>query len=248
MPRAAAVSYYAVRVGRRPGVYRTWAECKAQTERFPGAVHKKFPRLADAQAFSGQPASSSTEPYSVRRPESSVRRPESSGAGPERRAPLAPPPPAGETPDDTVVYTDGASSRNGQHGARAGVGVYFGCGDARNVAERLEGPRQTNQRAELTAIVRALQIADPAKRLHICTDSVYSIKCLTEWFPKWERQGWRNSAGAPVENKDLVQDALDLIRGRAGRTRFTHVRGHSGVPGNEAADRLAVAGSLQEEP
>ncbi|KAJ2712077.1 hypothetical protein H4R19_002940 [Coemansia spiralis] len=251
MPRAAARSYYAVRVGRRPGVYHTWAECKAATDQFPGAVFKKFPLLADAQAFSAQPAGSSNSsgdaaPYSIRRPlRGSAAAAESKAAA---LALLPPPPSAGETPDATVVYTDGASSKNGQRGARAGVGVYFGSGDARNVSERLEGPRQTNQRAELTAIVRAIQIADPTKALHICTDSMYSIKCLSEWFPKWERQGWKTSAGTPVENRDLVEDALGLIRGRPGTVRFTHIRGHAGVPDNEAADRLAVAGCLQPQP
>ncbi|KAJ1734091.1 hypothetical protein LPJ61_001248 [Coemansia biformis] len=266
MPPAASAGYYAVRVGRRPGVYHTWAECRAEVDKYPGAVYKKFPQLTDAQAFTGRPGGDRSAPYTISQPGGgrsapygisqpgggrpapyTISRPGPSTAA--SRAPMgdaATPPLAGETRDGIVVYTDGASAKNGQRGAHAGVGVYFGSGDRRNVSERLCGPRQTNQRAELTAIVRAVQIADPAKGLHICTDSMYSIKCLTAWFPRWESHGWKSSAGAPVENQDLVKEALGLIRSRAGAVRFTHVRGHAGVPGNEAADCLAVAGALQQ--
>ncbi|KAJ2782423.1 Ribonuclease H1 [Coemansia javaensis] len=200
MPRAAA-GFYAVRRGRRPGVYGTWDECRAQTDGFAGAVFKRFASAAEAQAFVG-------------------------GAR-------------------QVVYTDGASSRNGQHGARAGVGVYFGEGDARNVSEPLAGPRQTNQRAELAAVQRAVRAADPGVPLDIRTDSSYSIKSLTEWAPRWERNGWTTASGAPVQNQDLIRGTLADIRARDAPVSLTYVPGHSGVAGNEAADRLAVAGARQ---
>ena len=55
-----------------------------------------------------------------------------------------------------IIYTDGACQGNGKEGARAGVGVYYGKNDPRNISTFLEGERQTNQRAELTAIKLAL--------------------------------------------------------------------------------------------
>jgi ribonuclease HI len=56
------------------------------------------------------------------------------------------------------VWTDGACLANGQSTARAGIGIYFAKSDARNLSERLSGQRQTNQRAELMASIRAIEI------------------------------------------------------------------------------------------
>ncbi|KAJ1862912.1 hypothetical protein LPJ78_004390 [Coemansia sp. RSA 989] len=262
MPKASSF-FYAVRVGRRPGIYRTWDECKAATQGFPGAVFKKFKLEQEAAAFvankptaspacSSQPATadmrSRADPYarSVGR-----KRPRYNAAGSQS---LLPTPLAGETAELITVYTDGASSRNGQKGARAGIGVYFGDRDPRNISEPLSGDetRQTNQRAELMAILRAIQATESSssssssnKKLLICTDSMYSINCLTVWFQKWEKNGWTSSASRKrVENQDIIRPILDLIRARGGNVSFRHVRGHAGIAGNEAADRLAVAGAL----
>lgn len=84
----------------------------------------------------------------------------------------------------------------------------------RNISEPLKGARQTNQRAELTAILRALEVAPRDRPVAIYTDSNYSIKCLTDWYKKWEQNGWLNSARKPVENKDLIERVLALINER----------------------------------
>lgn len=194
------------------------------------------------------------------------------------------------------IYTDGSSLSNGQAGARAGVGVFFGPGDPkyasplspstphtqtvytidwseraretssesppparkkpwlttrhpRNVSEALKGTRQTNQRAELTAISRALDVAPMHRHVEIFTDSRYAIDCVTNWYVKWQTNGWVNAKGKPVENRDLVSDVRRTIEERemlGVRTGFVWVKGHANDPGNEAADRLAVAGSHLE--
>lgn len=117
----------------------------------------------------------------------------------------------------------------------------------RNVSEALKGSKQTNQRAELTAIQRALELAPNHRDVTIYTDSKYAIDCVTNWHKGWERNGWRNSKGKPVENMDLVKAVRSLIEERElakTKTLFVWVKGHSGNPENEAADRLAVAGSM----
>ncbi|KAK2793634.1 hypothetical protein FQN51_001212 [Onygenales sp. PD_10] len=153
-------------------------------------------------------------------------------------------------PGPLKIYTDGSSLRNGSTAARAGVGVYFGPGDeSRNLSEPLQGSRQTNQRAELTAITRALDIAPRHRDVTIFTDSKYAINCVTVWHLKWQRNKWMTVKDKPVENKDLIQSVLVKMeeRGQLGvKTEFVWVKGHSMDPGNEAADRLAVNGALRE--
>jgi ribonuclease HI len=117
---------------------------------------------------------------------------------------------------------------------------------SRNVSEPLKGHRQTNQRAELTAIIRALEIAPRHRPVTIVTDSRYSIDCVTNWFRKWIRNNWQTSDGKPVENKDLIQSILVKINERDSlkvTTTFEWVKGHNRDAGNEEADRLAVNGA-----
>ncbi|ORX92216.1 ribonuclease H1-like protein [Basidiobolus meristosporus CBS 931.73] len=142
-----------------------------------------------------------------------------------------------------AIFTDGSSRGNGKAGCRAGVGVYFGQDDPRNVSEPLLG-KQTNQRAEIMAAIRAIENAgDDELKLNIKTDSQYLINAITVWIHNWKARQWKTSAGKDVENKDLIQKLDQLITRRPGKVRFTHVKGHSGVPGNEMADMLANAGA-----
>jgi len=167
------------------------------------------------------------------------------------------------------IYTDGSSLGNGQLGAVGGVGVYFGPGDGRNLSEALTGTRQTNQRAELTAIQRALELAPRDRKIVIYSDSNYAINCVTIWFQKWRTNNWQNSAGKAVENKDLVIKVVEMLEDRYRMNRhrvdddddasngdghwergpasvkFVWVKGHAKDEGNTAADQLAVAAARE---
>lgn len=110
----------------------------------------------------------------------------------------------------------------------------------------MKGSKQTNQRAELTAILRALDIAPIHREVTIYTDSQYAIRSVTEWSKVWERNGWVNSKNKPVENKDLVMEIREKIVERdllKKGTYFVWVKGHANDEGNIAADRLAVEGA-----
>ena len=109
------------------------------------------------------------------------------------------------------IYTDGSALSNGTASSIGGIGVYFGPKDRRNISEPLAGTKQTNQRAELTAILRALEVAPRDRRIVIFSDSNYAIKCVTEWYLKWRGNEWLNSARKPVENRDLIQKVLDML-------------------------------------
>ncbi|KAG8526252.1 uncharacterized protein KY384_000245 [Bacidia gigantensis] len=144
------------------------------------------------------------------------------------------------------IHTDGSSIGNGTAGAFAGIGVYFGRGDKRNISEALQGPKQTNQRAELTAVQRALELVPRNRDIVIITDSKYSIDCLTNWFQTWRRNGWKNAAGKAVENKDLIENILCKIEERDRLrvlTNFEWVKGHASEAGNIQVDKLANEGA-----
>lgn len=152
------------------------------------------------------------------------------------------------------VFTDGACSKNGRPDAKAGYAVWFP--DSRDLSEAARLPEaepQTNQRAELSAIHRAIVILDSAgyhdEDIVIYTDSEYSINCLTKWLPGWVGRNWKTSAGGDVLHRDLIQD----ISGRLSKFkshRFVHVRAHTGNEDdlsrqNDIVDRMA-RGTIDE--
>lgn len=149
------------------------------------------------------------------------------------------------------VYTDGACSRNGQPDACGGVGVFFGHNHHHNISERLRGQIQTNQRAELMAVLRAVQVIGQYHRhsddlFVIHSDSAYAINCLTVWCNDWIDNGWINSKGLPVANQDLIKSILITVQHSdlSGRISFAKVLGHSGDVSNDEADRLAREGTF----
>ena len=137
---------------------------------------------------------------------------------------------------DYYVYTDGACSNNGKEGACAGIGVYFGEGDARNISRRVEG-KQTNNVAELMAILAAYDVIKD-DIVGLVSDSEYAIHCCGSYGERMNKEGWRTA----IPNKDLVRKVWECFHGT--NVKFIHVRAHTGLSdehslGNENADRLA---------
>jgi ribonuclease HI len=99
----------------------------------------------------------------------------------------------------------------------------------------------TNNVMELTAVLSFLEatrgLIDQVPTVIIC-DSQYVIKSCTIWWKGWVRNEWRTANGKPVANVDLIQAMVPLLAERTD-TRFQWVRGHTGHPLNEAADRHA---------
>ena len=110
------------------------------------------------------------------------------------------------------VYTDGACSNNGRKNAKAGIGVYFGEKDDRNISERIDG-LQTNNRAELSAVIAAYHKIKPEldlnKEITIVTDSNYVIKCVGSYGEKCFNNNWSSSTKTGIPNVDLLKDFAD---------------------------------------
>ena len=98
----------------------------------------------------------------------------------------------------------------------------------------------TNNKAELTAVLDLLQqTAHLSEDLLVYCDSTYVINSVTKWMAGWKRRGWKKGDGKPVLNVEIMQALDEAMAGR--RVEFAWVKGHSGHPLNEAADRLANA-------
>jgi ribonuclease HI len=140
------------------------------------------------------------------------------------------------------IYTDGSCYNNGRKGARGGIGVYWGDGDSRNVSQPLVG-RQTNNRAEIEGARYGIEQArnQGYSQVTVHTDSEFLVKGATEWMPRWKENGWQTYSGNTVKNESDFK-ALDRSMGDID-VKFVHERGHSGVYGNEQADRLANQGA-----
>lgn len=250
------MKYYAVKTGRQSGVYRNWSDCASQVKGYPGNKYKSFNSKAEAEAYigAGHPRTGTGGGgSSANRPSRAAARAKPAHPATQTLGAVAQPQPGSVV----NIYTDGACSNNQarkQGRSKAGYGVYYGPGDPRNHSGRVAG-EQTNNRGELQGIVHALQTSlgecksGKSKHFVIHTDSKYSIDAITAWSKKWEQNNWKSSTGSDVLNKDLIQASRKLIgeiEQHSGKVDFSKVKGHSGHPGNDMADRLAVDGCEKE--
>lgn len=135
-----------------------------------------------------------------------------------------------------VIYTDGACRGNPGPG---GWGALLEYGD--KTRELYGGEAETtNNRMELTAAIQALNALKRACQVDLNTDSNYVRQGITQWLSRWKENGWKTAAKKPVKNADLWW-RLDAACERH-TIEWHWVKGHSGNPGNEAADDLANRG------
>jgi len=131
------------------------------------------------------------------------------------------------------IYTDGACRGNPGPG---GWGVLLSYGEHQ---KELSGAEvlTTNNRMELTAVIRALEALKRPSEVRIFTDSEYVRRGITEWVKSWKARGWKTADRKPVKNQDLWEQLDELASGH--KIEWRWVKGHSGIPGNERVDRLA---------
>jgi ribonuclease HI len=135
------------------------------------------------------------------------------------------------------IYTDGACKGNPGPG---GWGALLVLGDAEK--ELFGGePMTTNNRMELTAVIKALAALKRACAVDVYTDSQYVRHGITAWIHNWKKNGWRTSDRKPVKNADLWQ-ALEAEAAHHAIT-WHWVKGHADNPGNLRADALANRGA-----
>jgi ribonuclease HI len=131
------------------------------------------------------------------------------------------------------IYTDGACRGNPGPGGWAALLSFAGREKELAGAEALT----TNNRMELTAVIRALEALKRPVRVRVYTDSEYVRRGIREWVRAWKARGWLTADRKPVKNQDLWERLDELAGGHA--IEWHWVPGHAGVPGNERVDRLA---------
>ncbi len=138
-----------------------------------------------------------------------------------------------------AVYTDGACSGNPGPGGWAAIVI----SPEKTVRELGGGAeRTTNNRMEMAAVLHSLRyLREKPGPVLICTDSTYVIQGLTKWIRDWKRRGWKRADGEEVLNRDAWERLDELVSERGKGLTWRQIKGHSGDPGNERCDAIAVA-------
>ena len=251
--------YYAVRIGREPGIYETWEECQAQTKGFPKAQFKSFELQSQAQDymqgidFSGSKSISGKSLFEDK-PDIVIKK--TSQKQIQAKLPV-------ELPDEITIYTDGSCLNNTNDPAAEKT-----CGgwaaiilDASGTKElcRLEGgaERTTSIRMEMEAVKNALDFvsADGKRRtVNLISDNQYIVNSINKrWIENWKQRGekdgkqnvWIKADGEPVKNQDLWK-SIDRLR-RQHVVRFQHTYAHVGTKYNELCDQIAKEAAWKQE-
>jgi len=146
------------------------------------------------------------------------------------------------SPDDptTGVFTDGSSSPNPGPGGWGAVYVV----DDKIVDEACgHGGDTTNNRMELLALIKAVDLVPDGTEATVYSDSNLAVRTINEWAAGWEKRGWKRKTG-PVENLDLVKQAYAAYRKRP-ELELMWIKAHVGFRWNEYADELANRGRVE---
>jgi ribonuclease HI len=213
----ATKKFYAISVGRKPGIYTVWPEAEAQVKGFPQARFKGFATRKEAEdwmkgAKAGTP-SAAGRTKNVISPEIDI-----------------------QCEDTVQIYTDGGAINNPGPGGYGVILLHAGVRKELSGGFRLT----TNNRMELMGCIVALrQLENMDKPITLYSDSSYVVNGINKgWAKSWRKNGWIKSDKRPALNQDLWAELLELTQDLD--IVFKWVKGHAGNPFNERCDELAV--------
>lgn len=136
----------------------------------------------------------------------------------------------------TGVFTDGASHPNPGPGGWGAVYVR----DGNIVAEAFgHDPFTTNNRMELTALIKGYDLVPLGEACDMWTDSNLCVQTINVWAKSWEKNGWKRKTGE-IKNLPLVQELYAKAKARP-EIKLKWIAAHSGNRWNEYADALSTA-------
>lgn len=133
------------------------------------------------------------------------------------------------------LYTDGACSGNPGKGGWGAVLIYKG------IQKQFSGYEEqtTNNRMEITAVVKGLQLLKESCQVTVFSDSAYVCNAfLQNWIDNWQANGWKTANKKPISNKDLWLELVDLCKQH--QVEFVKVKGHADNQLNNLCDKLAT--------
>lgn len=134
------------------------------------------------------------------------------------------------------IFTDGACSGNPGPGGWAAI-LRYGTKERELCGGE---PHTTNNRMELTAVIKGLEALKETCAAEVVSDSTYVVHAIEKgWMKNWMRNGWRKAGNKPLPNDDLWKKLAPLLERH--QVQFKWIRGHAGHPENERCDELAVA-------
>ncbi len=141
----------------------------------------------------------------------------------------------------TGIFTDGSARPNPGPGGWGAVYVREG-----KVIEHKYGHEKdtTNNRMELTGLIEACKLVDPATAIEVYTDSELCVNTINQWAPAWEKNGWKRKTG-PIKNLELVKELYALCKARP-LLKLKWIKAHNGWLWNEYADSLSTAWSREK--
>lgn len=231
------MTFYAVANGRTIGIFLNWNDCNNSVKKYKNALYKKFNTKEEADNFI------KVNEKNIDDMNNNIQNHNIIVNSKDDNIVFNP---------DYYVYTDGACSNNGKDNALAGIGIFFGINDNRNISKKIEG-KQTNNTAELSAIIETYHIIENdilnGKKIAIVSDSEYAIKCVSSYGEKCYKKCWN----VDIPNKDLVKIAYEMYKDKL-NIQFIHIKAHTNNTdihsfGNDNADKLAnIAIGLESCP
>lgn len=225
-----AGKYYAVRTGKKPGIYLSWDACKAMVHGYPGAVYKSFQTRAEAEAFlsAGTGAVANEAAGTVAAGE---------GGGKAEAGTVA----ARKTTNNVVHSADKEGFPetyafvDGSYNAATGVYGYGGFLVHDGGKEVLQGagsePEMASMRNVAGEVLGSMAAVEKAVELGLTELTVYYDYMGIEM---WATGAWKRNKAGTIAYHDYIASVREKIW-----LHFVKVKGHSGVEGNEEADRLA---------
>lgn len=213
--------YYVIWEGRQKGIFEDWPTAQAAVAGHKGAKYKGFETRAQAEEAFRQA------------PEKSIVAKKATGKSKKRQTFEL------DENFDIHIFCDGGCDPNPGPAASGIIVYHMGVIQAKYHGLYHTG---TNNTAELKALFEAMRLAkgmlDEGLKVQILSDSSYSVKAMTQWAAGWQRKNWKRGKGEVLANADLIKDMYALYIQLPASLSIIHVKGHSGVEGNELADRM----------